>query len=55
MEMCESYLDPLEEKKMFCTKCGTAIDGCVPFCSSVDVKYTSIIIDILQAQMMKKK
>ena len=33
MEMCESYLDPLEEKKMFCTKCGTAIDGVVPFCS----------------------
>ena len=33
MKTCESYFDPLEEKKVFCTKCGTAVDGVVPVCS----------------------
>ena len=33
MKTCELYFDPLEEKKMFCTKCGTAVDGVVLFCS----------------------
>ena len=33
MKTCESYFDPLEEKKMFGTRCGTAVDGVVLFCS----------------------
>ena len=33
MKTCESYFDPLEKKKIFCTKCGTAVDGVVLFCS----------------------
>ena len=41
MKTCESYFDPLEEKKMFCTKCGTAVDGVVLFCSFCGCKIYS--------------
>ena len=33
MNTCESYFDPIEEKKMFCIKYEAAVDGVVPFCS----------------------
>ena len=33
MNTFESYFDPIEEKKMFCIKCETAVDGVVLFCS----------------------
>ena len=60
MKTCELYFDPLEEKKMFCTKCETAVDGVVLFCSFCgvllfDVRYTAIVMNSLQAQMMKRK
>ena len=40
--MCESYFDPLEEKKtMICTKCGTAVDRVAPFCNFCGCKIYS--------------
>ena len=41
MKTCESYFDPLEEKKMFCTKRGTAVDGVVLNCSFCGCKIYS--------------
>ena len=41
MKTYESYFDTLEEKKMFCTKCGTAVDGVVLFCSFCGCKIYS--------------
>ena len=41
MKTCESYFDPLEEKKKFCTKCETAVDGVVLFCSFCGCKINS--------------
>ena len=41
MKTCESFFGPLEEKKMFCTKCGTEIDGVVLCCSFCGCKIYS--------------
>ena len=41
MKTCESYFDSLQEKKMFCTKCGTAFDEVVLFCSFCGCKIYS--------------
>ena len=41
MKTCESFFGPLEEKKMFCTKCGTEVDGVVLCCSFCGCKIYS--------------
>ena len=41
MKTCGWYFDPLEEKKMFCTKCGTAVYGVVLFCNFCGCKIHS--------------
>ena len=42
MKTYESYFDPLEEKKMLCTKCGTAVDAVALFCSFCICKWCKI-------------
>ena len=55
MKMCESYFDQLEEKKIFCTWCGTALDVVVLFCSFCGCEIYNNYNEHPQSTDVKKK